>query len=196
MSGFQVYVSMVSDVQVSSGSEAQVSASMVLESRPKNRVPFHQDGRRIWGDSPGSPWKVIKFLASLQGTLKMDPGIMRNSTSVKVDFYNNSFAKCLVSQSQTSIFGPKNHQNKKPGNKHDQIQLFCSNVPTKLSKWVPKSTRNRYKSKPGPQSVLSLCSPVSQDRPRGSQDAKVESPSMPKDKFGHRKCKIWLQKLW
>ena len=31
----------------------------------------------------------------------------------------------------------------------------------------------------------SLCSPMSQDRPRVPQDAKVEAPSMPNDKLVH-----------
>ena len=48
MSGFCAQDSIESDGQVSRESEAQVSASRVLESKAKNhRVPFHQAGRRI-----------------------------------------------------------------------------------------------------------------------------------------------------
>ena len=39
------------------------------------------------------------------------------------------------------------------------------------------------------------CSPMSQDRPRVSQDAKEEAPCMPSHMQGHQKSKIFLQKL-
>ena len=40
----------------------------------------------------------------------------------------------------------------------------------------------------------SLCPPMSQDRPRVPQDAKVEAPIMPNDTHGHHKPENWLQK--
>ena len=47
-----VYVSMLSDDQVSKEYKAQVPAFMVLESRAKNqRVPFHQEGSQDLGGS-------------------------------------------------------------------------------------------------------------------------------------------------
>ena len=150
------------------GSEAQVSASMVLESRAKKRrVCINQ---ACWGAS-GQPGKVIKFQASLQGnkrhvnwsqvhqkSWKIDSGIMRNPISAKIDFCNISLAKCLFFKSPTSRFGPKSHQKKKPGDKHEQTHLFWPKVPKKLSKWVPKSNKNQQKSKPGPPSVISCAS--------------------------------------
>ena len=39
----------------------------------------------------------------------------------------------------------------------------------------------------------SLCSSMSQDRPRVLQDAKVEAPSLPNDTHGHHKPEIWSQ---
>ena len=50
MSGFWVYMSMESDGQVSRGYEAQVSASMVLESRAKKqRVTINPEGSQDLG---------------------------------------------------------------------------------------------------------------------------------------------------
>ena len=40
----------------------------------------------------------------------MDPRIMRSPASARIDFCNTSLAKCLVFQSWTSTFRPKNYQ--------------------------------------------------------------------------------------
>ena len=105
--------------------------------------------RRIWGDpritlkshqvSSQSPvpqisWKLVQGHPK---SWKMDPGIMRIPTSVKVEFCNTSLAKCLVFQSQTPRFRPKNHQKKKPWNRYEQIMFFDPNVPKNLFKWDP-----------------------------------------------------------
>ena len=140
MSGFQVQVSMVSAGQVSRGSEAQVSASMVLESRAKNPcVPTSPEGRWIWGD-PRITLKSHQIWSQSPGqqkSWKLVPRTMRNPISAKVGFCNTSFAKYLFFQSQPSRFRPKNQQKKKPGDKHEQTPFFKSEVLKKPPKWDP-----------------------------------------------------------
>ena len=69
--------------------------------------------------------KVMKIGSKgTQNHEKMDPGIIRIPTSARIDFCNTSLAKFLVLQSQTSKSRPKNHQKKKPGNKHEEIHFF------------------------------------------------------------------------
>ena len=107
------------------------------------------------GVTPESPWKVIKFHASLEGnkshenwsqghskSWKIDPGIMRNPIAAKVDFCNTSLVKCLAVQSQTQIQTQKSSE-KESGNRYEQIMFFGPNVPTNLCNGSPKSNRNR-----------------------------------------------------
>ena len=115
---------MVSDVQVSRESEAQVSASMVLESRAKKRrVPTHQQGSQDLGGSRvtlkshsilrvSRTTKIKISPKETQNHEKLDPGIIGTPTSAKIDFCHTSLAKCLVFQSWTSTFKPKNHSQK------------------------------------------------------------------------------------
>ena len=149
ISGLQVWVSMMSDVQVSDEFEAQVPASMVLESGPKsNALPSTRKVPRS-GVTSEPPWKVIKFQASLQGnkshenwsqghpkSWEIDAGIMRNPISAKADFCNTSLAKCLVFQSQTPRFKPKNQKKKQPGIRYEKTMFFDPNVPKNLFKWI------------------------------------------------------------
>ena len=136
----------------------------VPQKTPKS-PPTHL-GLRIWDDSR-ILWKFINFRASLQGnkshenwsqgyskSWKIDPGIMRNPISTKVDFCNTFHAKCLFLQSRTPKFRPKNHQKKQPGNRYEKISFFCLKMPKKLSEWVPKIDKKSIKSKPGPHRVL------------------------------------------
>ena len=111
---------------------------------------------------------------------------MRNLIAAKVIFCNISLAKCLFFQSQTSRFGPKNHQKKKPGNKHEQTHFLIPKYLKSSQNGVPKSTRNGGKSAHGPQSTFVVC----QDRPKVPQDAKVKPPSMPNDRSGEQRCPL------
>ena len=136
--------------------------------------------------SPKSRWKFINFRACLQGnkshenwsqghpkSWKIDPGIIRNPISTKVDFCNTFHAKCLFFQSQTPKFRLKNQQKKQPGNRYGKNCFFGPKVPKKLSEWAPKINKKSIKSKPGPHRALP-CAPQcprivpgpSQDRPR------------------------------
>ena len=120
---------MESDGQVSRGSESQVSASMLLESRGKiSAFPPSRHGAGS-GVTPVSPWKVIKFEASLQGNRSHENWFQGrpkswNLTTLEADFCNTSLAKCLVFQSRTPRSRPKNHQKRQPGNKHEQKTPF------------------------------------------------------------------------
>ena len=101
----------------------------------------------------------------------MDTGIIRNPTSAKVDFCNTSYAKCLVSQSQTPRFKPKNHQKKRPGNKYDEI-LFGSKSTQKPLKMDLRNQPKVGKIQAWTSKCPFLCSRMFQDRPRiapGSQ---------------------------
>ena len=160
------------------------------------------------GVTPESPWKIINFQASLQGnkshenwsqghpkSWKIDPGIMRNPISAKVDFCNTSLAKCLVFQSQTPRFRPKNHQKKQPGNRYEKIMFSVQMYPKISLNGSPKSAKNRQNPSldltSAPQCPR-IVPGSSQDRPRVPQDAKVEAPSMPNDTHGHHKPEICL----
>ena len=71
-------MSMESDGQVSKGSEAQVSASMVLESRAKNRrVPFHQKVPRSAQGSHENP-SNFKLVPKATKVLKIGPEATKN----------------------------------------------------------------------------------------------------------------------
>ena len=113
----------------------------------------------------------------------MDLKIMRNPISAKVDFCDTSLAKCLVFQSQTHRFRPKNHQKKQPGNSYENM-FFNPNVFNNLSEWVPT---NKQKSiNPSLDLTVSfLVLPNVPGSSQGPQDGKVEAPSMPNDTRGH-----------
>ena len=161
------------------------------------------------GMTPKSRWKFINFRAGLQGnkshenwsqghpkSWKIDPGIMRNPISTKVDFCNTFHAKCLFFQSQTPQFRPKNQQKKQPGNRYEKNCFFCPKVPKKLSEWVPKITKKSTKSKPGPHRPLPCalqCPRIVPGSSQGPPGCKVEAPSMPNDTHRHHKPKNWLQ---
>ena len=108
------------------------------------------------GVTPGSPPKLIKFQASLQGnknlenwsqghpkSWEIEPGIIRNPISAKVDFCNTSLAKYLFFQSQTPKFRPKNHQKKQPGNSYDFFVFLSQKYPNNSQNGSPKSMKNR-----------------------------------------------------
>ena len=96
----------------------------------------------LWG--PPGCGAVMKIgPKAAQNQNKMEPGIMRNPISAKVDFCNTSLSKCLVFQSQTPRFRPKNQQETQPGNKYEKFILFGPKVSKKLSKWVPQINKNR-----------------------------------------------------
>ena len=100
------------------------------------------------------PWKSINFQASLQGnkchenwsqghpkSWKIEPEIMRNPISAKVDFCNTFHAECLFLQSRTPEFIPKNHQKKQPGNRYEKknVQKYSKSSQNRF----PKSTKKR-----------------------------------------------------
>ena len=79
----------------------------------------------------------------------------------------------------------QNQKKKKPGNKHEQIHFFvqCTQQTLKMgTRNLPKSRKIEALT----QKCPSLCSEESHDRLTVHQDAKVEAPSMPYDKFGHQ----------
>jgi hypothetical protein len=83
---------------------------------------------------PESRWQVIKFQASLQchkshenwswghpKSWKMDPEIMRNPISVKVDFCHTSHTNaCFYNPWHANLY-PPNHLKK-----HPKIEIWCN----------------------------------------------------------------------
>ena len=108
-----------------------------------------------WPQNKRENYGFFKFQASLQGNNKshenwsqhhpkswnVDPGIIRNPGSVEITFCNTSDAKYWLFESQTSRFGPKNHQ--KPRNKHVKIHLFCARYTNNSVNAVCKSKKNQ-----------------------------------------------------
>ena len=115
----------------------------------RDRYPHRCTFPQLRGPS-GEPRKIINFRASLRAnknhenetqahpkSWKIDPGIIRNPISAKVDFCNTFHAKCLFLYDLTLKFIPKNHQKKQPLNSYEQIFFFAPKVPKTLSKWIP-----------------------------------------------------------
>ena len=88
---------------------------------------------------------------------------------------------------QTSRFRPQNLLKQRPGNKHEKNTYVGPRCPKSSQNEVPKSTKNRYKSKPGPQGVLR----VSPGLPGSPQ----WSPRVPK--WRHQACQMtaWEPKV-
>ena len=122
----------------------------------------------------GEPRKIIDFRASLQAnknhendsqsykkSWKIDPGIIRNPISVKVDFCNTFHAKCLFLHSRTSKFKAKIIRKKQPENSYEQIFRF----PPKTVKMDPLNQQKIDKIQAWTSQGRSLCPSMSQGRP-------------------------------
>ena len=131
------------------------SCSMVWCAQKTAQLTPNPLGRRI-RDDPRITLKVIKFQTILhsnesqeiwsQGhpkSWKIDLEIMRNPISAKADFCNTSLAKCLLFQSQTPRFRPKNHQKKQPGNRYEKIMFSVQMYPKISLNGSPKSAKNQ-----------------------------------------------------
>ena len=147
---------------------------------PQNHTENHQ----FSSQSPGQqkPWKLVP----------RPPKIMENwpGNHEKSNFCKSWFLQYLPSQMlgfptpATQIQTHKSSE-KHPGNRYEKILFFGPNVSKNLFKWVPLNRQKINKIQAWTSQCPFLCSPMSQDRPRVPQDAKVEAPSMPNDTHGH-----------
>ena len=91
----------------------------------------------------------------------------------------------LVFTARKSRFRGNNHQKKKPGNKHEQMPLFWSNVPEKPLKWGPEIHPESRNIKVWTPKCFLLCSQEPHNRPEVPKKA---APALPKDRFGYQEC--------
>ena len=159
-----------------------------FRAREPSNLPPTWRVRRIWGDpritmksyqissqSPGQQ-KSWKLFLRHSKSWKTAPGIIRNPTSVKVGFRNSSNAKCLVLESQTSRFRPKNRQKR---NLETTINRYTFLVQD-TRKAVKTGTRNPLKSREieaWPPKCYFLWAWVPQDRPRLMAKKKIGAGS-------------------
>ena len=88
----------------------------------------------------------------------METRIMRVPTSVKRWFSQPLSREILVFGAPDVQIRTNKSLKKVTWKQTGKRQLCWAKVPEKLSKWIPKSAQNQYKSKSGPQGVL-WCAP-------------------------------------
>ena len=147
------------------------------------------------GTTEESPWKVIKFRASLQGnkrhdnlsqdhpkSWKMNTGIMIFPTSVEVGFAIHIYQNVRFSNPRHPDSDPKIVRKSLLESTIKGIQKYSSNVPEKRSKWGPEIHHKSWQIAAWLQRAIS-CGPR---RPR----IVPRSPSTPNDKIGYHMPKV------